>query len=225
MPVDHGQPVDARMPGLLGCQTDDKLHPAVCKLRMRCRPLDHDDQLPLECPIDIGGAQLTRLFVPGTLQVASTDQPPPPDVEDVGKIRLDGDLEDQPHRVGRVVDEVVVLMNTLENRAVQSHTDGALFEDHVVLGAISGARQRQLRAGELPSRGEVVDWAGVEQQRHAPVDRQRVAGHEARIARKEPNACRRHHSAVGLADQELMVVVDRDGGHAVSDRHLRSEKS
>ena len=159
------------------------------------------------------------------MQVASPDQPPPPDVEDIRKVRFDRDLEDQPHRLGGVVDQVVVLVDALKNRAVQPETDGAFLEDHVVLGSIAGARQGQLRAGELPARGEVVERAGVEQERHPAVDREGVAGHEAGITREEPDTGGRHHGGVRIANQELMVVVDGDGGNAVSHRHERSEKS
>src|SRR2546430_437726 len=223
MPVDHWQPSDAGMPCFLRGETDDKLHSAIGKLRVRARALDHDDQIPFERLVDIGGAQLARFFVPGTLQIAPPDEAPPPDIEDIGKVRFDCDFEDEADRLGSIVDQVVVLVYALENRSVQADAEGAFLENHIVLGPIAGAGKGQLRAGEFPASGEVVERAGVEQKRHPAIDREVVAGVKAGIAREETDAGGRHHRGVRIADQELMVVVDGDGGNAVSNRHLRSE--
>ena len=118
LPIDHGQPFDAGVPRLLRRKVYDELHPAVGKLRVRVLALHTDVQLALEGAVAVGGPQLAGLLVPGALQVPAADQPPAPDVEDVGKVRLDRDFEDQPDRIGRIANEVIVLVDSLENRSV-----------------------------------------------------------------------------------------------------------
>ena len=219
--IDHGQPLDAGVPGLLGCEVDDELHPAVGKLRVRVFALDTHVQLALERAVGVGRAQLAGLLMPRALQVAAAHQALAPDVEDVGEVRLDGDLEDQADRMGRIADQVIVLVDALEDRAVEAEANRPFFEDDVVLRAILGARQRKLGRGELVANRKVVDGAGVEQQRNAPVDGDGVARHEARIPGKEADRASRHQRGVGVGDHELMVVVDGDPRHAMSDRHCK----
>ena len=111
--IDHGQPLDAGVPALLGCEVDDELHPAVGKLRVRVFALDTHVQLALERAVGVGRAQLAGLLMPRALQVAAAHQALAPDVEDVGEVRLDGDLEDQADRMGRIADQVIVLVDAL----------------------------------------------------------------------------------------------------------------
>ena len=195
------------------------MHPAVGELRMRVFPLDADVQLALERAVRVGRPQFARLLVPGALQVAPTQQPLAPHVEDIGEVRFDGDLEDQADRVRREAHQVIVLMDPLEDGAVEAEADRPLLEDDVVLGAILGARQRHLRGGELVAHRKVVDGAGVEQERNSPVDGHGVAGDEARVPGEEADGAGRHQRGVGVRDHELVVVVDGDRRHAVSDRH------
>src|ERR671937_2573661 len=101
---------------------------------MRLRALYHDHQLSLETPIDIGGAQLAGLLVPGALQIAAPDEALAADIEDIRKIRLDRHLEDQANRVGGVVDQLVVLVDAFEDRPVEADADRPLLEQDVVLG-------------------------------------------------------------------------------------------
>ena len=147
--VDHGQPFDTGVPGLLWFEVDHELHPAVGKLRVGVLPLDAHVQLALERAVRVGRPQLARLLVPGALQVATAQQPLAPDVEDIGEVGLDSNLEDQADRMRRVADQVVVLVDPFEDRAVEAEADRPLLEDDVVFGAILGARQRKLGRGEL----------------------------------------------------------------------------
>ena len=120
-----------------------------------------------------------------------------------------------------IADQVVVLVDTLEDGAVEAEANRPFREDDVVFGAILGARQRKFGRGELVANRKVVDRAGVEQERDAPVDRHGVAGYEARIPGEEADRAGRHQRGVGIADHELMVVVDGDPRHAMSDRHCK----
>ena len=120
-----------------------------------------------------------------------------------------------------VADQVIVLMDALEDRAVEAEADRPFWEDDVVFGAIPGARQRKFGRGELVANRKVVDRAGVEQERDAPVDRHGVAGHEARIPGEEADRAGRRQRGVGVGNHELMVVVDGDPRHAMSDRHCK----
>src|SRR5207244_9631665 len=86
--------------------------------------------------------------MPRALQVAAAHQAPAPDVEDVGEVRLDGDLEDQADRMRCIADQVIVLMDALEDRAVEAEADRSFWEDDVVFGAIPGARQRKFGRSE-----------------------------------------------------------------------------
>src|SRR2546421_6162570 len=108
--------------------------------------------------------------MPRALQVAATDQAFAPDVEDVGKVRLDGDLEDQADRMRRIADQVIVLVDALEDRAVEAEADRPFREDDVMFGAILGPRQRKFGRGELVANRKMVDGAGVEQERDPPID-------------------------------------------------------
>ena len=223
--VDDGQPLDAGMPGLLGREVDHELHPAVGELGVRVLAVYAHNQLPLEGAVAVSGAQLACLLMPRALQVAPAHQPPAAHVEDIGEVRFDRQLQDQPDRVARKADQVIVLVHALKNRAVEAEADGALLEEDVVLGAISRPSERKLRRRELVASGKVIDSAGVEQQRKAAIDRDRVAGDETRVPSEEPHTGSRHHGAVRLADQELVVVVDRDGRRALRNGHLDSPPS
>src|SRR5207237_9862001 len=103
--------------------------------------------------------------MPRALQVAAADQSLAPDVKDVGEVRFDGDLEDQADRMGRIADQVIVLVDALEDRAVEAEANRPFFEDDVVLRAIPGARQRKLGRGELVANRQVIDGASAETQR------------------------------------------------------------
>ena len=88
-----------------------------------------------------------------------------------------------------------------------------------MFGAIAGAGQRELRAGELVTCREVVDRARVEQERNPPIDSDRVAGDKPRIPGEEAEWAGRHHRGVGVGHHELVVMIDGDRRRAMSDRH------
>src|SRR3989442_12513989 len=107
----------------------------------------------------------------------------------------------------RIADQVIVFMDPLEGRGVKSEADRPLFEDNVVFGAVPGARQRKLGRGELVADREVVDRAGVEQERDAPVDRDGVTGYEARVPGEEADRACGLQRGAGDGDHELRVMV------------------
>src|SRR3984893_1298409 len=81
------------------------------------------------------------------------------------------------------------------------------------------APEGKLRSHELVPCGEMLDSDGVEQLRGPPVESEAVPADESRVARVEANVILGEHRRVGLADQELSVVVDGEGRRPNRDWH------
>ena len=86
------------------CQTPfggdlgDEHEPAVGELRLAVGAVRLDDQLAHEVAVDVGRPQLARRAEPARVDLAAADEPAGLDVEDVGEVGLDLDLDRQADR-------------------------------------------------------------------------------------------------------------------------------
>ena len=180
--------------------------------------VDLDDEVAPEGAVPIARSELARRLVPGRLEAPAEHDLLPAHVEDVREVRLDRDLEVQPDRHRGVARQVVVLVDAVADRAVEPEPDRAGRERWRV-GPEDAAAERQLGAGELVARREVLDARRVEQDRRPAVDRQAIAGDEPGVTAEEADVVGRGHRRVRLGDQEPVVVVDRDRRGADDDGH------
>src|SRR4029079_13992053 len=143
------------------------------------------------------------------IQLPSPDDLTSLDVEDVGEVRHDRDLDRESNGPRREVLEIVVLVDAVRDRAIESHAqrlalDGAVGVDQCVVG-------------ELEARRERLDGTRAEQDRPGAIDPQVVAGDEPGIPRED--AVRLPGDPpVRLADQDPIVAVRRDRRRSDMDR-------
>ncbi len=150
------------MPSPLGWQHDVEYETAVGELRLRARPLDGQHELAAEVVVRVRRAQLAPGAEPAGIQLASPDDLTSLDVEDVGEVRHDRDLDRESNGPGREVLEVVVLVDAVRDRAIEPHAERLAFD-----GAV-GVDQRVV--GELEARRERLDGTRAEKDRPRAVD-------------------------------------------------------
>ena len=80
------------------------------------------------------------------MQLAPSHEGTTLDVEDVGEVGFDCDLDRQPHRPAGVVDDVVVLVNAAAKGSVQTdrdrvRVDPARIVDEVPVGELEACRE------------------------------------------------------------------------------------
>ena len=165
---------------------------------------DRDDQLAPEVAIDVSRAELATGAEPARVELAASNERIPPDVEDVGEVRLDRDLDRQPNRPASVVDDVDVLVDPARDRSI--HPD----RERVAVDLPDVVEQRIVR--ELEARREELDRRGVQEDGPLAVDPQLVAGDEPRVAGEEAIVGPADDAAIRLADEEAIVAIDRDRG-------------
>ena len=96
------------------------------------------------------------------------------------------------------------------DRPLREHTVG------VVLGA---GTKPELRSHELVARRKVFDGDGVQQKGLQTVEGDAVPAHESGVMGIEAHVVLGEHGGVRLADEELAIVVDGQGGRANRDGH------
>src|SRR5439155_20619095 len=128
----------------------------------------------------------------------------PLDVEDVGEVRLDRNLDRQAHCAPAVVDDVEILMDAAAEAPVEADRDRMRLDG---AGLVDGDT-----VGELESRGEELDGRGVQENRRSPIDPQPVTGDKSCVPGEEALVAVRLDPAIWLADDHAVIAVDRDGG-------------
>ena len=118
---------------------------------------DGDHELALEVVVDVGRPQLASRAEPARVQLATAHELALLDVEDVGEIRQDRDLDRQPDGPRGVVDEVVVLVDAIGDGPVQAQAQ-RLPRDRPE-GIDEGV------VGELVARREELDRRRAEEDR------------------------------------------------------------
>ena len=164
--------------------------------------IGNEDQLADEFAVDVRGPQLTRGSEPAGVDLATAHELAGLDVEDVGEVGLDLDLDRQPDRPPAVVDDVVVLVDAAGHGPVEPELEALAGDDAVTI--------EELGVGVLEPRRVELDGRGVEQERPLAVEEQLVAGHEPGVAGEEPLLGLAFDATVGLAHDEPVVPVHRD---------------
>ena len=126
------------------------------------------------------------------------------DVEDVGEVALEADLEAEPDRFPAVVDDVVVLVHAVPDFSVDAQVKG--------LGPDGASGRDQVRVGELEASRIGLHRRAVEQQRLDPAQLDAVAGDEPGVPGEVALLLGARHLEVGLAHDDLVVGVDGDDG-------------
>ena len=117
-----------------------------------------------------------------------------------------GDAELEADRLASVIDDVVVLVDTLLDRASQGHGQAACFELEL--------RRREPRVGHHMASREEAHRAGVQELRPLAADGQLVARDEACVACVEPAIASALDATIRLHDQDVVIAVDGDVGGA-----------
>ena len=189
----------------------DEHEPAVGVLRRRVGLVDADDQLAPEAAVRRTVVRSSRRERnQRVLIVAAADERVGPDVEDVGEVGFDRDLDRQPDRAAGVVDDVEVLVDAARHRPVDADAQGVAVDE---AGVVEERIVRVLEAGR-----EELDRGRVEEDRPAAVDPQLVRRDEPGVAGEEAVVRAAGDPPVGLADEESVVAVDRDRRWADLDR-------
>ncbi len=192
------------MPDALGRDLGDEDQAAVGELRRRIGLVDGDDQLSPEVAVDVLRPELAAGAEPAGVQLTAADEGIAPDVEDVGEVGVDLDLDRQPDRAAAVVDDVEVFVDAARDGPVEADRERVALDLPDVI--------EKLIVGEFEARREELDRGGVEEDRAAAVDPQLVAGDESGIAGEEAVVHAAENPAVRLADDEAIVPIDRDRG-------------
>ena len=77
-------------------------------------------------------------------------------IEDVGEIRLDLHFQQKPHRMCRVVRQVVVLVDAFEDGALETKPDRS-FRQNPIRTGVGGGAQVKLRGHELVANSEIPE--------------------------------------------------------------------
>src|SRR6266508_3113606 len=112
--------MEADMPGRLGRHIDGKDEMTVGELwrRVRLRNLDHE--VASECLVSIGRPEFASRGMPHRLDVATADELLPANIENIGEVRFDPDLQHEPNGRRRVARKLVVLVNALADGSVEA---------------------------------------------------------------------------------------------------------
>ncbi len=94
----------------------------------------------LEVAVAVDRREHAVVLIPTRLERAAADKPVLFHVEQVGVVARDPQLEIEIDHVGRVVDEVVVLVQTVVDRAVDAHVQLAALDCAAARGDLSRAR-------------------------------------------------------------------------------------
>jgi len=194
----HGRVVGRRREAVIGSQ---RRH--VCQTPFGSSSICHEEELALEVAVRIDGPELAAPAIPACVELATPHELLRADVEDVGEVRLDGDLHRDPDRAARVAGEVVVLVHATGDRLVDPQAE-RLARDPAL-----GIEQLGVRV--LEPRGVELDGRRVEQDRPLAVEEEVVVADESRVAGEEAFVCVLADAAVRLAHDESVVPVDRDG--------------
>jgi hypothetical protein len=208
--VDQRQPAQAGMPGAFRGHLGDEHEPAVGELDGTVRAIRLDHELAREIAVDVGGPQLASRAIPAGVDLAAADELPALDVEDVGEVGFDRDLDRQPHDAPGVVDDVVVLVDATRDRPVDPDPEAVTGDDPVPVEQLG---VREFEAGRIE-----LDRRRVEEQRPLAVEGQLIARHEARVAGEEAFLRLALDAAVRLAHDEPVVAVHGDRRWADLDR-------
>ena len=108
-----------------GGDPGDEHELAVRVLRRRVGLVDADDQLAPEAAVRrTSRPELAARPEPAGVDDAAADERVGPDVEDVGEVRFDRDLDRQPDRAAGVVDDVDVLVDAARHGPVDADRPG-----------------------------------------------------------------------------------------------------
>ncbi len=121
------------MPDVLWRHLGDEHEPAVGELDRAVGAICLEDQLADEVAVDVRRAQLAGGSEPSRVDLAAADKLTRLDIEDVGEVGLDLDLDREPDGPPTVVDDVVVLVHTAGHGPVDPEGDGLAGHDPVAI--------------------------------------------------------------------------------------------
>ena len=197
------------MPDALRRDRGDEHVPAVGEVGGRVGPINLDHELTGEFAIDVGRAELAGRPEPLGVEDTAPDELTGLDVEDVGKIRRDLDLDGEPDRAPSVVDDVVILVNPAGHGPVQADRQAVALDRSLVVN--------EARVRELEPRGEELDRGRVEQDRLLLVDPHAIARDEPGVPGEESFLRPGPDRAIRRAHDEAVVAIDRHAGGADRD--------
>jgi hypothetical protein len=198
------------MPDALRRDLRDEGEPPVGVLGGRIRLLDGHDQPAGERAVCVRRSELAPRAEPPGVHLPTADEAVAPDVEDVGEVRDDGDLDREADRPTRVVDDVEVLVHAL--------VDGPVEADGERLAIDQPGFVEELLVRELEAGAEELDRGGVQEERPLAVDQEVVAGDQPRVAGEEAVVGTAQDPGVRLAHEEPIIPIDRDRRGADLDR-------
>ncbi len=134
--------------------------------------------------------------------MAAADVPPGLDVEHVGEVRTDRDLQVEPHRFLAVVGDVQVLMQALIHNPGQPERQ-RLPRDRAVLG-------EKASVGQEDTRGVETDRAAVDQIPRRPVGIDRPGAHQPRVEKIETLVAGPMDLSIRFGDQDRHGLMDSD---------------
>jgi hypothetical protein len=134
------------VPGALGRQAGDEDERAVGVLGRRVGSVDGDDELAPEGGVLVRRPQLAAGPEPARVDDAAPDQGVGADVEDVGEVRLDRDLDRQADGPASVVGDVEVLVDAARDRPVDAHPQRVAVDEP---GVVEEGLVRVFEAGRV----------------------------------------------------------------------------
>ena len=121
----HGQPAEAGVPDALRRRSRRRRRAARWRTAAAVRPgRPSRTSSRSEVAVVVDGPQLAARAEPAGVEAAAPDELARLDVEDVGEVRRDLDLDRQPDRPPAVVDDVEVLVDAAGHRPVERGSTG-----------------------------------------------------------------------------------------------------
>lgn len=160
----------------------------------------------------VGAHQLRRFLVPLRRDITFADHAFRLNLEDVGEVGPQRDLEREPHRLHSVVLNVKVFVDALVDGPAQDQTQSSGF-NVTEFGGDS-------RIGKIRARGVVGNSARILQNPMCSIGECLVVADVAGVVRVESLVCIRGDAAVRFSEDER--IASRDGNERRADRYFNS---
>ena len=207
---DHRDPEDAGVPRGAGLEGQAEQDAAVGELRVGAGIDDVDPERALEGVVAVARREPAPALVPLALEGAPPHDRPPLDVEQVGEVALEADLEIELDGAVAVVGQVVVLVDAVAHGAVEAKVEG--------LGLNRPGRRGHGGVGELEARRPGLHDSAVQETRLGAPQPHPVARDEPGVGREEALLLRAREAPVGVAHEDFVVGMHRE--HRRSDLYL-----
>ena len=203
----------ARVPGGAGCQLDREGDAAVRRVG-RCVAVERvEREASVEVAVGVGGVQLAALLVPFGVDVTAPHELVVLDLEEVGEVGAQRDLEMEPDGVEAVVGEIEILVDAFVDDSRDGQRERALG-DVTVLGGDGPVR-------EVHAHRVVRGRARRQRRPRLTVGRDGVVADETGVIREHAELALAGDLAGQVGHHEGAALVDGEHGGTDADLYRR----